>query len=294
MTKQAWITPYAGTSCPCSFPRAKQHAKITLLAWTNYVRLIVASANLTKSGYRYNQEVTGTIEITPEAAHREQLSACCDFLESLIGFVPSAAQGDTACQRALDFVSQVRAQVGSWSEGRKRSNHLTPNLVFTLPKHPGRSEGVSALESCLAICRKHGNAPSKVRIASPFFDTSKAEAEDMVTAALCKGMARGTKRRLTLCVPTVGDDKAESVRLAAPASIYQTAENRVDDLKIMILPTHDSDGNLRPWHAKMVGLKSTKYRALLVGSSNFTKAGMGIGSTRNTEANLLYIMKRQD
>src|SRR5437773_770025 len=39
---------------PVRVPFAKQHAKLSLLAWTHCVRIIVASANLTDQGYRFN------------------------------------------------------------------------------------------------------------------------------------------------------------------------------------------------------------------------------------------------
>ena len=35
------------------------HAKVVLLHWSNLIRLIVTSANLTEDGYRRNQEVFG-------------------------------------------------------------------------------------------------------------------------------------------------------------------------------------------------------------------------------------------
>src|SRR5262245_25749808 len=38
-------------------PRAVQHAKLSVLAWKNHVRVIVGSGNLTEPGYRKNVEV---------------------------------------------------------------------------------------------------------------------------------------------------------------------------------------------------------------------------------------------
>ena len=47
--------------------------------------------------------------------------------------------------------------------------------------------------------------------------------------------------------------------------------------------------NPRNWHAKMLQLIGDRYSALLVGSSNYTCAGMGVGNRRNAEVNLLTI-----
>ena len=35
------------------------HAKISLLVWSNHIRIIMASGNLTANGYRYNREIFG-------------------------------------------------------------------------------------------------------------------------------------------------------------------------------------------------------------------------------------------
>lgn len=57
-----------------------------------------------------------------------------------------------------------------------------------------------------------------------------------------------------------------------------------------MLPALDPDQNLRAWHAKLLGLEGDGYTALMVGSSNFTSAGMGVGGRRNIEANLITIL----
>ena len=277
---------------PVRVPRGKQHAKITLIAWTNHVRILVASANLTQPGYRYNQEVAGSIELTPTSATKSELTACCDFLVSLASFVPGAAEGDKACDRARAFVERIRHQVEPWQEPRRRGSRLRQNLVFTLPaSSQGLVDRQSTLATCLATCRKQGGSPSEAWVSSPFFDVSAANSEDKVTAELSKGMARRVKRRLTLCVPSIGNE--EVLRLAAPLSLYQTATNRIDDVSVEVLPSHDGDANTRGWHAKMMALSSRSYYGLLIGSSNFTKAGMGVGPVSNAEANLLYMARRE-
>src|SRR6267378_1050994 len=53
---------------PVRIRRGKQHAKLSLLAWTRHVRIIVASSNLTEPGYRTNHEVASALDLTPEEA----------------------------------------------------------------------------------------------------------------------------------------------------------------------------------------------------------------------------------
>ena len=59
-----------------------------------------------------------------------------------------------------------------------------------------------------------------------------------------------------------------------------------------MLPPVDDDKNARPWHAKMLTLRSEAYSALMIGSSNFTCAGMGVTPHRHAEANLLTLVDR--
>src|SRR5438093_12448814 len=75
-------------------------------------------------------------------------------------------------------------------------------------------------------------------------------------------------------------------------TIFQTPGKYQATVTVEILPELDTDQNRRPWHAKMLALQSSRYSALLTGSSNFTCAGMGIGANRNAEANLLTIVNR--
>jgi len=128
--------------------------------------------------------------------------------------------------------------------------------------------------------------------ASPFYDPAPPGETDKTAAELCKGMARGVKRSVTFCVPRVGNED-ETIRLAAPKSLLHTVQGRVDRLSVEILPQTDQEENSRPWHAKMLALSTSKYAALMIGSSNFTKAGMGLDGVHNAEANLLYVARRE-
>src|SRR5437867_10233253 len=51
---------------PVRIRAGKQHAKLSLLAWSRHVRIIIASANLTEPGYRSNHEVATAFDLTNE------------------------------------------------------------------------------------------------------------------------------------------------------------------------------------------------------------------------------------
>ena len=87
----------------------------------------------------------------------------------------------------------------------------------------------------------------------------------------------------------------------APRSLVRTAEKYQARVRVEMLPPVDDDKNARPWHAKMLTLRSEAYSALTatktkaapsIGSSNFTCAGMGVTPHRHAEANLLTLVDR--
>jgi hypothetical protein len=172
---------------------------------------------------------------------------------------------------------------------RQRST-VRQHLVFTLPSAGQAAR--SSLEEAMGACRKRGGSPERIWAASPFFDV---EAESSrVVAALCKMMARGSKRELWFCVPAIRtDDKRAVPRLAAPKALLTTPATYQASVRIEMLPDRDGDKNHRPWHAKMLWLEAGEYSALMIGSSNLTVAGMGVGGyPRNAEANLLTVVDR--
>ena len=281
---------------PVRIPNAKQHAKLSLLAWNNYLRIIVTSANLTEQGYRQNQEVCITLENTPENANINLIYEACDFLESLLAFVPGAGPDSSEVRRARVFLIQLREQVSSWKPTKKIKGYHQ-HLVFTLPSRDvnpatgGKGfDRKSSLSDAIKYCSRRGGAPDKVWIASPFFDVENNK--DATTSALCKSMARNVRRKLRFCIPEIGNDEQNTIRLAAPASLLKTSLNCSAVTRFSVLPNKDTEGNIRPWHAKIMGLfknAGNGYTGLMVGSSNFTHAGMGISKLCNTEANLLTI-----
>jgi len=131
-----------------------------------------------------------------------------------------------------------------------------------------------------------------VLIASPFFDGESETSQ--VAASLCKLMARKGRRDICLCVPAIRDEGSKAWRIAAPKSLLTTPRRYNAAMYVEALPEQDTDKNLRPWHAKMMAFRAEQYSALMIGSSNFTSAGMGIGQRRNAEANVLTIVQHED
>ena len=278
---------------PVRIRAGKQHAKLSLLAWTRHVRIIVASSNLTEPGYRFNHEIAGTVDLTPEVANGEVLTEAVAFLRRLLLLVPGASDHPPEVRRAEAFLDQIERQVRGWKPIRRRGT-IRQQLVCTLPAAGAGRAARSSLEEAIQACRGRGGSPNEAWVASPFFDVE--DDTGRVTATLCKLMARGGERELCFCVPAIRDDKsaATAPRLAAPIALLRIPPTYHSIVTVEMLPELDDDKNRRPWHAKMLALLGDQYSALMIGSSNFTCAGMGVEPFRNAEANLLTIADRVD
>ena len=275
---------------PVRVPGGKQHAKLTLLVWANRIRIVAGSANLTPSGYRYNREVCGMVELRPEECDHDLLEQACGFLAELTTLA-AGNDDDAVRQRAMEFLARVRRQAGGWSDVPSYGRRVRRRLCFTLPGTHGSAARRSSLAEALEECQRAGGAPTEVRVASPFFDPAEGPAPDAATVALCNRMARGKKRSLTFCVAAGAGGGEETLRLAAPFALWRTAKDRVDRLRVEALPGGPGDEGNRPWHAKMLAFRNANYSAVMVGSSNFTRAGMGAAGSCNAEANLLYLAR---
>lgn len=279
---------------PVRIRAAKQHAKLSLLAWSQRVRIVVASANLTEPGYRSNYEVAGAIDLTPEGADLEVAREAAAFLRDLLEFVPGAADEPPEVLRAAGFLDQVEQLIASWRP-RPRGRAEQQRLSFNLPQSPRGAKARSALTGVLESCGRRGGAPARVSVASPFFDVGDEGGK--VTAALCKSLSRTADRELQFWVPAapeVGPKAGAKAppRLQAPRSLLTAPGRYGTSVGIERLPQKDGDGNLRIWHAKMLRLEAPGYVALMIGSSNFTSAGLGVGFAGNAEANLLTLVDR--
>ncbi len=277
---------------PVRVPRGIQHAKLTLLAWQGALRIIIASANCTPSGYRTNQEVFGCIDCTPFAHEAAAYTACREFIDRLCTCVPDSGEERSPLARARAFLALVDARVREWTEVATRGKNLVVLPVFSAPG-TGTKEAAQTLADCIAHCRSVGRAPRTAYIASPFFNDHEHDETDAPTAKLIELMDQN-HAEVTLCLPRAGENSGTVTKVAAPKAVYTTLLGKVNKSPICLLPERDEDDNTRIWHAKMLRFADRdRYEAHYVGSANWTSAGMGIGARINFEAGLLYLCKKR-
>ena len=251
-----------------------QHAKVTLLVWDRLVRVIVSSANLTTSAYRSNAEIAAVLDACEGSELPVPLfSDLLEGLGRLVNQSPAEGGRQGPKQRALETLRDAGQRISSFGLPERGPGDLRVSAVFCEPGRP-------ALQQLDAVWR--GGPARYAMVLSPFFDAEDGAQETV--AGLMGRLAQRGDVALDFVVP-VNTALGKTV-VQAPAVLRSAAPNRA---KVAFYTFKEESEDQRHLHAKAVLLENDEWAALLVGSSNFTQAGLGINATRgNLEANLAF------
>ena len=260
------------------------HAKVAILAWQNLVRLIITSANLTEDGYRRNLEVFGTLD------YHEGGDAPRSCLKDIIGFLRETASYAGASRGAAGpvlarwhgFLDAVDRKTAAWGDGRRPWGRDAPHVSAVLVG-PGRP---SAFESLRQAWAGHA-VPVWADVVSPFFDPP--EVVSRPTEALWGLLRQRGKAEVRFYVTAEEVPGKAAFMLHAPATLKE-AEPCGRSQIATVFQQINLDA-ARALHMKVLWLESDYWTTYMVGSSNFTAAGMGLAARPNLEANLLYAMR---
>ena len=274
---------------PVRVPGGVLHAKLSLLCWQQRIRLIVASANLTDDGYRRNQETFGVLD------YFDGSPAPQEALIEILGFLRESAtlageETSPALQRWHALLDWAGRRLEDWEAGPARQTGVR---VWPVLIGPGRP---SALEQLRANWPGQ-RPPNAAHVVSPFFDPPgsphNAPAEALWQLLRRKGSAEITYHVTAETTPESDLllHAPESLAAATPASRAEvhTRFARVAESGLEAQETVA----FRPLHAKQLWLDNGNWVAALIGSSNFTTPGLGLGKTANLEANLAYFSDRR-
>ncbi len=264
------------------------HAKISLLLWSRRARLIVASANLTEDGYRRNHEVFGALDyfdgsVMPLMA----LDGILDFLQEAVRTTVISNRRDTnpAVQRWEAFLDRVANVTRTWGVS-EMPRSLTNPRIFVVTTGPGRESAFNTLR----MQWPGGGPQGSAAVVSPFFDPPSpvnAPARELWALLRQRGDALV---EFDLTAEDIPGEKA--VFLHAPESLMTAMPASRPGVETVVRRLVLEGG--RPLHAKSLWLQSDSISLLMMGSSNFTSAGLGLGETKNLEANLAYAVSRQN
>lgn len=266
---------------PIVVSRGIQHSKVSLLVWSNYVRVIVGSGNLTESGYRKNVEVFGKLDLSKATGGAHQpVSLAIDFLEAVIERGVGDVDRNGPKQRAIKTITDVRNLIRDWpSTASSREVSVTP--VFS---------GLG--RSVIQQLQKTWPSPLKPRhadVLSPFFDREPQETP-LIPQLLTLLSQRG---EASVKFHVSGDRQQDGcTKLQAPAGLLAAIPAKCGRSLAMVPLAQEGEMEQRPLHAKALELSAEDCVLRMIGSSNFTTAGYGVGRTPgNLEANLVYVVR---
>jgi hypothetical protein len=253
--------------------RGLLHAKVTLLTWERFVRVIVSSANLTRAAYRSNVEVA----ISLEAHEGSELPAplfgeALEALRSIVALAPPETGGQGPAQRATETIAKTAKIIDGFGL-RESAPRRAPRLAIAA-SGPGRP----LLDALAQVWS--GPVPRWAVVLSPFFDTDRAS--NAATQALVAVMSRTGERGVTFVLPA--DQLSERTIVRAPRSLTSAIGGSVA-VGFEAFPP-DGSGEPRRLHAKSLVLESDGWVAAFVGSSNFTAAGYGLHAASHVEVNV--------
>lgn len=272
-------------------PRGILHAKVSLLHWTNLVRVIVASANLTEDGYRHNQEIFGVIDYAPDS------NAPLVFLTDIAAFLRKAAsyaESDSmnpgpAVTRWNVFLDGILSAASKWGYNKElRGNGVRINAVFSGFEYP------SVFKRLREVWPDNA-PPKKAYVISPFFD--KPGISNRPAIEIWNLLNQRGDANVTYDLLAKETDDNECLLIRAPESLMKSQpsnRNRISTHIRVLKENNDSsseDNAYRPLHLKNIWIENDSWVAYMIGSSNFTSAGFGLHNNPNLEANLVYLCK---
>jgi hypothetical protein len=278
---------------PVFVPGGVQHAKVTLLMWESCARLIVASANVTRSGYRKNREIAGALDFFNhgDSTPRKVLYDAIDFLQGIVFW---SRADSTVLDRLRNGLQDARDRVGYWSQAPKEFTERERPQVFFVPGYPQRDGAASSSVLKKTVELWGNSSASEVTVLTPFLGQPDSDYLKLIDALRLVPLAREATSYLALPRRCEIDDDDKIPRIGLPgrfrdewAKAWGIDPGELELYGIPPLRKGTDEKVLRDLHAKAILIANDAKTMLLCGSSNFSAHGMGIGAF-NIEANLVY------
>ena len=264
-------------------PQGILHAKIVLLHWSNLVRVMVSSANVTEDGYRRNQEVFGVLDYKVDGdAPLACLRSIVDFLRRAAEHSQTSAEVNSpALSRWNQLLDDAMRSARGWGidADAERRRTVRISTAFT-------GKGLPTAIATLGAAWPASSPATSISILSPFFDVSPAANKPGVEIwSLLRKRGEPRVRYLTVVEDVSGED---AKLVYAPHTLLQaqptSPPGATTEFRRIVL-----EGSRR-LHAKAFWMEDDRWVVYMIGSSNFTSAGLGISRAPNLEANLVYVV----
>jgi phosphatidylserine/phosphatidylglycerophosphate/cardiolipin synthase-like enzyme len=247
------------------------HAKVCLLVWENLIRCVIGSANLTPAGYRRQLEAQVVLDATvEEGPPTEVMVEAIEALRELVDRAHGLSSEEGPKRRAVATLLDAERRLEEL--GERRASRRGPRMAI-VPGGPERP----VLAEMARVWR--GGPARSATVLSPFFDAS---GKDAAARALADRLAARGHIEVTFVVET--EELGGRTQVRAPKELLGSLPHRAHGAVHGI--ARDDAAEPRLLHAKAVLLESVDQVALLVGSSNFTTAGLGLSRRGNLEINI--------
>lgn len=270
---------------PCRLSKGVMHSKITILQWSNCIRLIIGSANLTKCGYCINQEIFGVIDYFPGS--NADLKVISDVLVYLREMT-RALSGELIRTRFKKIDSELRNILKKWgiSERTYAKDEIRLQALFV---SPGRLDALNQLKNLWE--KETSLPPDKAYITSPFFDTEEYALTP--SKKILDILDQNGKVKIEYNLTTeVLNQESDKIVVNAPSFLNNINDPTLQSVSFKGISEEGKNENgnnvARPLHLKSVWLCNNDLHLYQIGSSNFTSAGLGLVKKCNYEANLVY------
>lgn len=238
----------------CKVEGGLLHAKVAVLLWEHATRIILGSANLTAAGYRRQIELGLAADLGPHCLFPpEVLKALVEELQAYLALVPGYDPRIAAFARAESTLDLLRQRIDTHSS-------RPTNLSVAFAPTNAQTGPLDALEQAW-----NGSKPLRAKHLSPFWDSNDP-------------CALVTVRKLLTGRPASKRNQEVAVVLGprGQSSFSKKLAEQVDGVKQL----KALDNETRTLHAKCLLIESEEWVAALVGSSNHTKAGLGLSNAR--------------
>lgn len=276
-------------------PGGAQHAKIVVLAWEQWLRIIVSSANLTRQGYRRNREIAGVLDFF-DGKESMPLQPAKDIL-SFLGDIANTGwvhAHDAAKSRLASTLEFVRNRLGRWKQAPADFNpRELPRVSFI----GGRSatNGHHMLSVIAQVAASWGTRKATdVAVMTPFVGETETGMESLVQRLTDLARRSAGSVRTYLAIPGHPSQELGSKKMISdlPSSFRDSWNSAWGKIQhgpaiFIVPPSRKGEKINRVLHAKAISLSDGNRDLLLCGSSNFTPHGMGVGAA-NIEANLCF------
>lgn len=250
-------------------PTGVMHAKVAVLVWERAVRVLTTSANISQRAYRQSIELAVALEAhTGADLPRGLFDDLIGAVERTVRLAPRGRVASGPRARALEILDGARAQIASF-DLPDRPRRGSPRIAAVMP-----GPEADALAGLMETWK--GGPPRRAIVMSPYFDVR--DAPSRAAKRLCAVLAK-REASVDFIVPVERFSEQQVARV--PRALIEAIPPRIRaDLFDVKQP---DPAEPRLLHGKLIVLESAWWISALVGSSNFTAPGLGLGGGGNIE-----------